>query len=73
MYGRKKFRPISKPVEVVTPVSQHLPTFICSKCKQIKTLLSGYSDINLTLDGSTKMQYRICKRCFDLLGAWIHG
>lgn len=73
MYGKKKFRPINKSAEVLPPIQPHLPTLICTKCKQIKNLINGYSDINLTFANSTKLQYRICGTCFDLLKVWING
>jgi hypothetical protein len=72
MYGKRRYRPISKSAEQVPVVQQSSdPTFICSKCKQVRPLPPGHIDILVTVENKTKMSYKICWGCSVLLENWI--
>lgn len=74
MYGKRRYRPISKLVEQIPVVQQSSdPTFICSKCKQIRTLLPGHIDILITVANKANLGYKICWGCSVLLETWIKG
>ena len=70
MYGKKRYRPIQKPLDQAPPPSD--PTFVCSKCQRIKLQTTGYTDISLTPQIQPTKNYRICTECSLLLQAWVN-
>lgn len=72
MYGHKRYGKTIKPKELIVPtIDSTSPTFICSKCKQIRQLAPGYTELLLTVENRTKMVYKICWGCSVLLEEWI--
>lgn len=73
MYGKRKYGRLHKPDAIQSEpiIPNSLPTFVCSKCKQIKLQSTGYSDIRLTLDIKPNPCYRICIACSTMLETWF--
>ena len=74
-YGSRKYGKTSKPVEQLQtiPALNSTPTFVCSKCKQVRQLPPGHIDVFITVENKTKMGYKICWGCSVLLETWIKG
>jgi hypothetical protein len=73
MYGRKKYRSLSKSIEAVSQVDNSVPTFICSKCKQIRQSPPGHIDVLITVANKTNLGYKVCWGCSVLLETWMKG
>jgi len=73
MYGKKKFRPISKPIEQVPVVNNSNPTFICGKCKALRVTNNSFSELSLLENSKLICYTKLCGPCTELLKTWIKG
>lgn len=72
MYGGKRKYGTKKAVAIPSPVPvEAQPTFICSKCKQLKNQKDGYLDIPIVELGRVTKIFRICNTCVLLLKMWV--
>lgn len=69
MYGKKKFRPQTKPVEQVNNV----PTYLCGKCGVLKAINSPFSELSLVENKQAICYIKMCGSCTELLRTWIKG
>jgi hypothetical protein len=71
MYGKKHYRQIIKQTDPIAAIDSSIPTFVCSKCNQVRPLSPGHIDVHVTVENKTKLSCRLCWGCSVLLEAWM--
>lgn len=68
MYGKRLYGRKDKLVE---PLQSDEPTFVCEKCRGIKTLNNPYIEITALEKQQLFMYTRLCASCAELLKVWL--
>jgi hypothetical protein len=72
MYGRRRYSH-SKDVKKSEVPPEAVPTFICPKCKSVRSTASGFVELTVLHDNKLLQHNKLCDWCFTLFEEWIKG
>ena len=74
MYGKKRYRALSKPAAPPVPPQEvvNSQVFVCAHCKTIKSVNTPYIEISALEKGKLSMYTKVCEVCTVQLKAWLN-